>query len=134
MLVLIAVCFALVVSLALRTFGDDFGHAYGPAWPMLQLAVLLVAHLAAGLASWSARYQTWSQKLLWLVAIHVHTLTFALNWPVYVGIIGDGEMSEQLLPTLTAVALVILPSLLMYRGPVAALINPPRRPQPEEAS
>ena len=134
MLVLIAVCFALVVSLVLRTLGDDFRHTFGASWPLVQLAVLLVAHGAAGLASWTVRYQTWSQKLLWLIAIHVHTLTFALNWPVYVGIIGTGEVSRQLLPTLTAVALVILPSLLMFGGPIVALLNPPRRKQPEVVS
>ena len=134
MLVLITVCFALAVSLVLRTFGDDYRHTFGAAWPLVQLAILLAAHGAAGIASWTARYQAWPQKLLWLIAVHVHTVTYALNWPVYAGITGGGETARELPPTITAVALVILPSLLMYGGPITALINPPRKPAAEEAT
>lgn len=134
MLVLIAVCFALAVSLALRTVDEDLRHVFGASWSLVQMAILLAAHGAAGLASWTARYRAWPQKLMWLIAVHVHTITYALNWPVYAGITGTGEVARELLPTITAVALVILPSLLMYGGPIAALINPPRRPTTEEAT
>ena len=127
MLVLIAVCFALCVSVVLRTFGDAYDHTYGPGWPIVQLVILLIVHCTAGVASWTAGYRTWSQRLMWLIAIHLHTITYALNWPVYQGLTGTSDLTRELLPTLAAVALIILPSLLMYGGPVAALINPPRR-------
>ncbi len=34
MLTLIAVCFALVVSLGLRALGDTYQHTYGGGWPV----------------------------------------------------------------------------------------------------
>ena len=127
MLVLIAVCFALVVSLLLRAAGDTYQHTYGAAWPVIQLVILLLAHCAAGLASWFGDYRTFGDRLMWMVALHVHAVTYALNWPVYQGLTGTVALTPELLPNLSAFGLILLPSMLMYGGPVAALINPPRR-------
>ena len=128
MLVLIAVCFALVVSLALRVFGDSYQHTYGNGWPIIQFAVLLLAHGLAGLSSWTADARGWGDRLLWLAAIHLHGATYALNWPVYAGFArGATGLTAELLPTLAALLLIIAPSILMYGGPVAALVNPPAR-------
>ena len=127
MLALTAVGFALVVSLLLRAAGHDYQHVYGNAWPVIQLVVLMVVHSAAGLASWFGDYRSWADRLMWVAALHLHAVTYALNWPVYQGLTGTVAMTPDLLPNLSAFLLILLPSLLVYGGPVAALINPPRR-------
>ena len=131
MLVLIAVCLALAVSVLLRVMGDTFQHTYGSGWPIAQFAVLLIAHGAAGAASWHAGYQRWSDRLLWMLAVHVHCATYAFNWPVYQGLAATTETTRDVLPLLGALGLIVGPSILMYGGPVAALVNPPRRPTEE---
>lgn len=133
MLALIAVGFALVVSLGLRALGDTHQPFYGAGWPIIQLVVLTIAHCAAGLASWSGDYRTWGDRLMWMMALHLHAVTYALNWPIYQGLTGANELTRQLLPDFTAFFLVLLPSLLMIGGPIAALIHRPGR-QPEDAS
>ena len=127
MLTLIVVCFALVVSLLLRAGGDTYEPFYGGGWPVIQLVILTLAHGAAGLASWLGDYRSWANRLLWMMALHLHAVTYALNWPVYHGLTGTVAQTPDLLPNLSAFFLILLPSLLMYGGPVAALINPPRR-------
>ena len=127
MLALIAVGFALVVSLGLRALGETHQPFYGAGWPIIQLVILSVVHSAAGLASWIGDYRSWAQRLMWMMALHLHAVTYALNWPVHQGLTGTTELTRDLLPNLAAFFLILLPSLLMYGGPVAALINPPRR-------
>ena len=136
MVVLVAVCFALCVSLALRALGDTYQHEFGGSWPVIQFAVLLLAHGAAGLASWRqgadadqwGPWETgWGDRVLWLAAIHLHVVTYALNWPVYQGFTGTTELTRDLMPTMAAVLLIIVPSILMYGGPVAAIMQPRRR-------
>ena len=127
MLALIAVCFALVVSLGLRALGETHQHFYGGGWPVIQPVILAIAHCAAGLASWAGDYRSWAQRLMWMMALCLHAVTYALNWPVYLGLVGATELTRDLLPNLAAFFLIMLPSILMYVGPVAALINPPRR-------
>ena len=127
MLCLIAVCFALVVSLLLRAAGHHYQDDYGAAWPIIQLVILLIAHGTAGLASWAGDYRSYADRLMWMLALSIHAVTYALNWPVYQGITGSTELTRELLPNLAAFGLVLLPSLLIYGGPIAALIHPPRR-------
>ena len=133
MLVLIAVCFALVVSLLLRAAGDTYQHTYGASWPIIQFAVLLIAHGAAGAASWAGDYRRWSDRLMAMVAVHVHCATYAFNWPVYQGFTATTDATRDILPLLATLGLIVGPSILMYGGPVAALINPPIR-RAEDAS
>ena len=127
MLALIAVCFALVVSLGLRALGDTHQPFYGAAWPIIQLVILAVVHSMAGLASWAGEYRSWAQRVMWMMALYLHAVTYALNWPVYQGLTGTVAQTPDLLPNLSAFFLILLPSLLMYGGPVAAVLNPPRR-------
>ena len=124
---LIWVGFALVISLVLRGAGDYLQHFYGPAWPAITLAILMLVHGMAGVASWTARYHGFGQRLLWLVAIHLHTLTYALNWPVYQGLLGQTPLMMSILPNLAAVGVIVAPSLLMYGGPVATVVQGSRR-------
>ncbi len=124
MLALIAVCFTLAVSLLLRAAGSDYQHAYGGGWPVIQLVILAVLHGAAGLASWSGDYRSFANRLMWLLALHLHAVTYAINWPVYQGLVGTVAQTPDLLPNLSAFFLILLPSLLMYGGPVAAIVNP----------
>lgn len=131
MLVLAAVGFALVVSFVLRFAGTEYEATYGGAWPVIQLVILAVAHSAAGLASWSADCHEWSDRLMWMMALHLHAVTYALNWPVYQGLVGTTELTRELLPNLAALFLILLPSLLMYGGPIAALFSSPRRTREE---
>ena len=133
MLALIAVCLALAVSLLLRAAGDDYQHVYGGGWPVIQLVILSLAHSGAGLASWMGDYRSFPNRLMWMMALHLHAVTYALNWPVYQGLTGTVAQTPDLLPNLSAFLLILLPSLLMYGGPVAALINPPRRRAEEPA-
>ncbi len=127
MLALIAVGFALVVSLGLRALGDTHQPFYGASWPIIQLVVLAIAHCAAGLASWSGGHRSWADRLMWIMALQLHAVTYALNWPIYQGLTGTTDLTRELLPNFAAFFLILLPSLLMYGGPVAALVNPPRR-------
>ena len=132
MLALIAVCFALVVSLGLRALGDTHQPFYGAAWPVISLVILAIVHSAAGLASWAGDYGSWAQRLMWLMALHLHAVTYALNWPVYQGLTGTVAQTPDLLPNLSAFFLILLPSLLMYGGPVAAALTP-RAPRSNES-
>ena len=133
MLTLIAVCFALAVSLLLRVAGHEYQHVYGSGWPIIQLVILAIVHSAAGLASWMGEYRYFPNRLMWLMALYLHAVTYALNWPVYQGLTGTVAQTPDLLPNLSAFLLILLPSLLMYGGPVAAVINPPRRRTEETA-
>ena len=132
MLTLIAVCFALVVSLGLRALGDVHQPFYGAGWPIIQLVILAVAHSAAGLASWSGEHHGWANRVMWLMALHLHAVTYSLNWPVYQGLVGTTELTRDLLPNLAAFFLILLPSILMYGGPIAAVLTP--RPPRSNAS
>ena len=127
MIVLIAVCFALVVSLGLRALGDYLQHVYLGGWPIIQFALLLLVHGLAGLASWIGDPRTWGSRLMWMLAIYLHTVTYAINWPVYAGLVDAAQDHGDLLPTMAAVMLVIAPSILMFGGPIAALIYPRTR-------
>ena len=133
MLALIAAGFALVIGLMLRAAGHDHQHVYGGGWPVIQLVTLTVVHSAAGLASWFGDYRTFADRLMWMMTLHLHAVTYALNWPLYQGLTGTVAMTPDLLPNLSAFFLILLPSLLMYGGPVAALINPPRRRSEEHS-
>ena len=138
MVVLIAVCFALCVSLTLRALRDAFQLDFGNSWPIIEFAALLIAHGMAGIASWNfgtvpeGRDEKdgqpgWGDRLMWMAAIHVHVVTYALNWPVYQGITGTTELMKTLLPPMTAILLVIVPSILMFGGPVASIMRPRSR-------
>ena len=133
MLALIAVCFALAVSLLLRAAGHDYQHTYGSGWPIIQLVILAIVHGGAGLSSWLGEYRSFANRLMWLVALYLHAVTYALNWPVYQGLAGTVAQTPDLLPNLSAIFLILIPSILMYGGPVAAVIAPPRR-RSEETS
>lgn len=68
----------------------------------------------------------------WLMALHLHAVTYALNWPVYQGLTGATELTRDLLPNLAAFFLILLPSILMYGGPIAAVLTP-RPPRSNES-
>ena len=123
MLVLIAVCFALVVSLGLRALGDYLQHFYVGSWPIIQFTPLLLVHGLAGMASWTGDPRTWGSRLMWMAAVHIHTVTYALNWPIYFGLANTGGAHQGVLPMLGALLLIIGPSILMFGGPIVALLN-----------
>ena len=126
MLTLIAVCFALAVSLLLRVAGHDYQHFYGSGWPIIQLVILAIFHSTAGLASWVEESRSFPNRIIWMMALYLHAVTYAINWPVYQGLTGTVAQTPHLLPNLSAFLLILLPSLLMYGGPVAAVLNPRR--------
>ena len=132
MLTLIAVCFALVVSLGLRALADVHQPFYGASWSIIQLVILAIAHNAAGLTSWSGDYRGWANRVMRLMALHLHAVTYALNWPVYQGLTGATELTRDLLPNLAVFFLILLPSILMYGGPIAAVLTP-RPPRSNES-
>ena len=114
-------------------FGSGrYEHDYGTAWPIIQFAVLLIAHGTAGAVSWVSDYRTWSDRLMAMVAVHLHCVTYALNWPVYQGLTATTETTRDILPLLAALGMIIGPSILMFGGPIAAIVNPRQR-RTEEA-
>ena len=104
------------------------GYVAGEQDALIYLAVLSVLHGAAGWTSWSCRATGWGDGLLWAVALTLHTVTYALNWELYTGLAGGyGEQlaNANLLENLTVVAVILIPSILMYGGPFRAIIRPP---------
>ena len=83
----------------------------------LNLAALLVTHNIAGWASWTAHYQAWGQRVLWLLALGVHTLTYTIHRTHYFAI------EDALLQNLMVLGVIVIPSGLMYAGPFNAVMR-----------
>ena len=61
---------------------------------LIHLAILAVLHGTAGWVSWSCRATGWGDGLMWAVALTLHTVTYALNWEIYVGL-GRARRRDQ---------------------------------------
>ena len=97
------------------------GYIAGEQDVLIHLAILAVLHGTAGWVSWSCRATGWGDGLMWAVALTLHTVTYALNWEIYVGLEGrDGAIKD-----LAILTVIVIPSLLMYAGPFRAIIRPP---------
>lgn len=97
------------------------GYIVGEQDPLIYLAVLSVLHGGAGWVSWTGRASGWADGLLWAVALTLHTVTYAFNWDLYVGLEGEGGVIENI----SIIAVMLIPSLLMYGGPFRAIMRPP---------
>ena len=115
MVVLAVTVLPLVVGVLLSG-----GYIAGEPDAVVHLGILAALHGAAGWVSWSCRLNGWGDSLLWAVALTLHTVTYALNWEIYAGLEGHDGVIEDL----AIVAVILIPSVLMYGGPFRAIIRP----------
>ena len=115
MVVLAVTVLPLVVGVLLSD-----GYIAGEQDAVVHLGILASLHGAAGWVSWSCRLNGWGDSLLWSVALTLHTVTYALNWELYAGLKGHDGVIEDL----AIVAVILIPSVLMYGGPFRAIIRP----------
>lgn len=97
------------------------GDLAGDHDALVHLAMMAVLHGAAGWVSWACRASGWADCILWALGLVLHTVTYPLNWAYYTGIVGYNGVAEDL----SVVAVVLLPSVLMYAGPFRAVLRPP---------
>ena len=128
MVVLACTAAAFIVAVMLSSF-----VLLGELDVYVRFAVLLLAHGAAGWASWNAGLNGWGDRVLWMLAISLHTATYTINWQVYAIEWGaviqeypnpqhltEGEVS--LLQNLVILGVIALPTLLMLGGPLRAML------------
>ena len=108
MTVLAASLLPLLVGVLLTTSGGQ------DAW--LRFGTLLMAHSIAGWASWTCHYQAWGQRVLWMLAVALHTLTYTIFWDIY-------AVEQDLLQNLVILGIIVIPSGLMYAGPFNAVLR-----------
>ena len=124
---LIWVGFALVISLVLRGAGDYLQHFYGPAWPAITLAILMLVHGMAGVASWDSPLSRF-RPTAFVAGGHTHAhLDLCPQLAGVPGLLGETPLMMSILPNLAAVGVIVVPSLLMYGGPVATVVQGSRR-------
>ena len=109
MTVLVASLFPFVVGALLTLGGGQGVH--------LNLAALLVAHNFAGYVSWTCHYQSWGQRVFWLLALGVHALTYTIHRTHYFAI------DDVLLQNLVVLGVIVVPSGLMCAGPFNAIMR-----------
>ena len=108
MTVLAASLLPLVIGVLLTSSGGQ------DAW--LHFAALLLAHNIAGWASWTCHYQAWGQRVMWMLAVGLHTLSYTVFWEVY-------ATEQVLLQSLVILGVIVIPSGLMYAGPFNAVLR-----------
>ena len=120
MLVFFYVAALFALASALRILTPPAGLT-DEMWQWLTLLILITAHVGAGLASFNARYSSFSNSLFWIIAGGVLPLVYVIHWPLYASINLPGE---QLLDELTALFVVFVPAALFYLGPLLAAFQP----------
>lgn len=88
--------------------GEDGQHQ------LATVMVMALAHLGAGYVSWSCRSGGWGFRLLWAVALMLHTFTYPRNWDFYTAL-------PQ--PDLVVISCILIPTILMYAGPFRSLLD-----------
>ena len=115
----------LVIGVLLRGLDDTSVALFGnDGWRFMQVGALLVAHNMAGIVSWEAHYHSFSNRLLWLLAVALHPIIYTVNWHIYADLV-LASSANILLQNITALGLVIIPTILVYGGPFNALVNAP---------
>ena len=117
----VAVLFGVAAALRIFTPPENLDAAY---WQWLVLLLLITTHLSVGLASFHARYVSFSNGLFWILAGGLFPLLYVVHWPLYASITLPGD---QLLDELTALFVILVPTVLFYLGPLMAAMNPGRR-------
>lgn len=114
MLVLIAVTLPIIVPRVLSGFDMEGREEY------IWFSLMVILHSIAGGLSWSANYHTYGNRILWLLAVHVHVLVYTVQWDMYTSItLGDDG-------TFMVLGCIVMPSVLMFGAPFAAVIAPRR--------
>ncbi len=88
--------------------GDDGQHE------LVTVVVMALAHLGAGYVSWVCRSGGWGFRLLWAVALMLHTFTYPRNWEFYTAL-------PQ--PDLVVISCILIPTILMYGGPFRSILD-----------
>ena len=99
--------------------------------PYLWFIILFVAHYAVGALAWSAHYSGFPNRLSYLLAMTLHTGTYALNWDAYSAHQLDID-PNSLLVNVMVIGGVFLPSMLLYAGAFVALATYPADDEEEE--
>ena len=133
MLVLAGTLLAYITAALLaehRLFGEQDVY--------VRFAVLALVHSAAGWISWSSDYHSWGDRLLWMGALVLHTLTYSTHWSLYaiaydVSVYPDLTQGQaNLIQNLVILLIIVCPSLLMYGGPVRTILRLEPKPEPGE--
>ncbi len=85
----------------------------------ISFVAIIVAAVACGVASITGSYGRFHSKVLALLGCTIFTLAYPLHWPVFIGLVPEG----QYWPAIWLTMGLVVPAAMVFTGPLLPVVK-----------